>query len=606
MMKLIPERSIERLAAVPPIDEKPSMQGILQWLWFFIKPHKAEFFFHTFLQFLRRVLIYLVPLFIGKMIEGIEAGYLQTDPMKVWQWLFIMIVVSLISLSMILLGPYMMDFSEKISRKLSLYSLGHIMGLPLSWHEAEGAGSKIQRIMTARANILEMCNTFVFQVVTLFASATAAMVMTFFLDVPWFFVLVFLGYIGSYLYTAYRLSLPFPEYYDKHNRIYEKLMARVYEFISAIQTVKNFNLSKLVMRRGKDLELEDFEAMHGIHMRVFMFWFILCVLALVWISTIMGLSLVSISHGWMSIGAMASIVFITDSIWANMENVSYALRMFLEQHNGVMRLMNTLSIEPEKVDYMPLKPMPKKWKELHFDNVSFQYGKSEAALKGLNLSIKNGEKVALIGRSGAGKSTLVKVLMKQFLVTDGQIRFDKTDIKNIPVEKVLSEVSLVPQDVELFNISIEENILLDSPASMKKNLKSIIKGAYATEFINQLPEKEQTVIGERGIKLSGGQRQRIGIARALARKAEIVIFDEATSALDSESEMMIQEAMQQSFKDKTLVIIAHRLSTIRHVDRIFVLDDGKLVEEGSFEALIKKKGVFAKLWAMQSDGFLPE
>lgn len=284
---------------------------------------------------------------------------------------------------------------------------------------------------------------------------------------------------------------------------------------------------------------------------------------------------------------------------------------FLEFRNGFMRLTETLNAPPVNYDEEPVMGLPQHWTSIDFDHVDFAYAGSDenapSALHDIHLSIKRGEKVALIGRSGAGKSTFVKLLMKQAVPVKGEIRLDPVRLNNVATSSWLQSIGFVPQDVELFNMNIRDNILLDQsyeadPAAYDRALKQ----AALDQLIQSLPQGDQTMVGERGIKLSGGQRQRLGIARALVRNADLIIFDEATASLDSLSEQVIQNALMTAFAERTMVIIAHRLSTVRFADRIIVLENGHIEEQGSFDDLIKQGGKFATLWAMQSSGFVDD
>lgn len=256
-------------------------------------------------------------------------------------------------------------------------------------------------------------------------------------------------------------------------------------------------------------------------------------------------------------------------------------------------------------------------KELHVLNgainmrdVTFQYAdnkRNDTVFRKLHFSIQPGEKVGVVGPSGGGKTTLTKILLRFEDIKSGSIEIDGQDISGVTQQSLRQAIGYVPQEPLLFHRSILENISYGAPHAKKSDVIHAAQLAYAHDFIENLPNKYNTVVGERGVKLSGGQRQRVAIARSILKNAPILVLDEATSALDSESELLVQKSMDELMKGKTTIVIAHRLSTIQKMDRIIVLDKGKIVEEGTHRSLLKKKnGHYAKLWAHQSGGFLEE
>lgn len=240
-------------------------------------------------------------------------------------------------------------------------------------------------------------------------------------------------------------------------------------------------------------------------------------------------------------------------------------------------------------------------------NVYFNHDKDKDDLfSNFNVTISTRQKVGMVGVSGSGKTTLTKLLLRFMDVDSGSIEIDKQDIKQVTQKSLRQNIAYVPQEPLLFHRSLAENIAYGKPNATQKEIEKAAKLAHAAEFIEKLPNKYETLVGERGVKLSGGQRQRIAIARAILKDAPILVLDEATSALDSESEKLIQDALTKLMKNRTSIVIAHRLSTIQKMDRIIVLDKGKIVEEGSHKELLAKKGTYAKLWAHQSGGFIEE
>ncbi len=239
-----------------------------------------------------------------------------------------------------------------------------------------------------------------------------------------------------------------------------------------------------------------------------------------------------------------------------------------------------------------------------FDNVSFSYKDGIEVLKNFNLNISPGERVGLVGHSGAGKSTITKLLLRFTDIVTGDITLDGQSIKNITQNDLRSVISYVPQESILFHRSIKENIGYSKNDATDEEIFESAKKAHADEFISKLPLGYDTLVGERGVKLSGGERQRVAIARAMLKNAPILVLDEATSSLDSISESYIQNAFNELMKGKTTIVIAHRLSTVQKMDRIIVLDQGKIVEEGTHKELLKKEGTYADLWNHQTGGFL--
>lgn len=240
---------------------------------------------------------------------------------------------------------------------------------------------------------------------------------------------------------------------------------------------------------------------------------------------------------------------------------------------------------------------------LSFERVRFaHYGNQ--IFGGLSLTIRSGERVGLVGRSGAGKSTLIRLLLHHHNIQSGRITIDGQDISQVTQESLRRAISVVPQEPVLFHRSIAENIAYGNPDATSEEILNAAKAAYAHDFIEKLPEGYNTLVGERGVKLSGGERQRIAVARAILKNAPILLLDEATSALDSESEIYIQQALHSLMRGKTVIAIAHRLSTLREMDRIIVLDNGTILEEGTHASLVQNSGTYAQLWQHQAGGFV--
>jgi len=240
------------------------------------------------------------------------------------------------------------------------------------------------------------------------------------------------------------------------------------------------------------------------------------------------------------------------------------------------------------------------------ENVKFSYTDSadRRVFDGLNLSIPACQKIGLIGPSGAGKSSLVSLIMRFYDINEGRILVGGQDIAAVTQESLRRQIAVIPQDTSLFHRSLIDNIRYGDLSATDEQVIEAAKKAYADDFIKDLPLGYNTMVGERGVRLSGGQRQRIAIARAILKNAPILVLDEATSALDSESERAIQDSLEDLMKGKTVIAIAHRLSTIRYMDRLIVMDEGRIVQDGTHDELLASGGLYARLWAMQSGGFI--
>jgi ABC-type multidrug transport system fused ATPase/permease subunit len=250
----------------------------------------------------------------------------------------------------------------------------------------------------------------------------------------------------------------------------------------------------------------------------------------------------------------------------------------------------------ESPDAAPLPPLTGR---VRFDRVSFAYAPGQWALRDLTLDVPPGERVALVGLSGAGKSTLVNLIARFYDPTSGRIEVDGRDLRTVTIRSLRRQIGLVPQETVLFRGTIHDNIAYARPDASRDDVIDAAKAANAHEFITQLPQAYDTVMGDDALQLSGGQRQRLAIARALMNRPRLLIFDEATSALDSESEALVQEAVDRITHGRTTFMIAHRLSTVRGADRIVVLDQGQIVEEGTHDDLLTRDGTYARLLRLQ-------
>lgn len=489
------------------------------------------------------------------------------------------------------------QIGERLVLDVELQTIRHALKLDLAWQERENAGNKMKRIQRGSNNIfmiLQLWNDSFLPAAVAFVGAIG-IVVTINRPISIAMVLFLIAYYSVTMLFAQRTL----KVVDEVNKQEEDVSGLSFEAMSNVRTVKVLGFADSMMKRVERLNQLLFGKILIRIQRNRTKELVLLAGGELFQIGLMIYVIQGILNGVFEAGFFILVYNYFDRIWDSIGRIADQSQRFINARHTVARMVEILH-EPIGIETAGTKAFPKHWQSIELKDVSFGYGDGKI-LKRLSFTIHRGEKLGIVGLSGAGKSTLYKLLLKEYEDYTGQILVDKLPLREIKRSSFLEHTAVVLQDTEVFNFSLKENVTIASTKKTRdeKLLDQSLKIAHVTDFIGRLPKGVETMIGEKGVKLSGGEKQRVGIARAVFKQPELLLLDEATSHLDSESEQKIQDSLHQVFKSVTAVVIAHRLSTIREMDRILVLEGGKLIEEGSFDELLKKKGRFAELWQTQ-------
>ena len=488
------------------------------------------------------------------------------------------------------------NISQDVEHSLRSDTFKNVLGLDLQYFENKSSGrlmailnddvNQLEKFLDTGANKLLQTITTVAVIGGTFLYISPLIAIFAFIPIP---VIIF----GSFRFTKTIASR-----YTRIRNAIETLNANLSNSISGILTVKSFNREEKEFARIISSSTEVKSAnYHAIRLSA-------AFIPIIRIAILFGFTATLLIGGFMALDgeinvAMYSVLlFITQRLLWPLTELGDTFDLYqraMASFKRINALKNTTpeikdgSVESNGID-----------KSINFQNVNFSYVENFPVLNDISLNIKKGSTTAIVGSTGSGKSTLIKLLLRLYDVDSGHILFDDIDIKDLEIHTLRKNIGLVSQDIFLFEGTVFENIAYGNLEASEKEIWEAAKLSESDEFINLLPNKKDTVVGERGQKLSGGQRQRISIARAILKNPEILILDEATSAVDNETEAAIQRSLDTLKEGRTVVAIAHRLSTIRNADIIYVLEKGRIVESGTHEELVNLKKVYANLWDVQT------
>lgn len=568
----------------------------------YILPYKTPFIIGTILLFLSSLTSLSFPFFTGKLVDsatGNNSWILKDINSIALALLGIFIIQAVLAFWRVYLFA---QVSEKSMADIRLKVYEKLITMPLTFYDTQRVGELTSRISSDVGSLQSLISSslaeFFRQIITLIAGITIVLITS--PQLSLFMLAVFpVLIIAAIIFGKYirKLSKKTQDELGKSNTVVE-------ETLQSIHTVKSFTNELFETKRYRSSLMKTIKValQSAFYRSLFVSFVILAIFGSIVLVIWYGAGLVA-SHS-ISIGSLFSFVIYTTFIGASVGGLGDLYSELQRSMGASDRIREILDSENESVSLIGKEEE----QETHFTgkieykNLSFAYPTRQdvQVLKNINLSIQPGEKIALVGHSGAGKSTFVQLLLRFYPVSEGLIQVDDTAIDQFSLTTYRKNIGIVPQEVLLFGGTIRENIAYGKPTATEDEIIEAAKKAYAYDFIQSFPEGLHTLVGERGIKLSGGQRQRIAIARAILKNPAILILDEATSSLDAESEHLVQEALNELMKNRTTIIIAHRLSTIRKVDRIYVLDQGAIVEEGTHEILSKKTdGIYQHLLKLQ-------
>ncbi len=548
--------------------------------------------------------------FIGDVVNWLAGAnpetFLQTDGWKLWLMgamvVFVLPAIALIS-TLTMHQTLLSNFPQRIRWMSHRYLIRQSM----SYFQDEFAGrigaKLMQTSLAVREVVMKLLDMLVYVVVYFTGAVFLAASADWRLAIP--FLIWLVAYVSMMFYFIPRMGKISEAQADARSL----MTGRIVDSYTNIATVKLFSHSNREEKYAKDA-MDQFLDTAYRQMRLFT---VLNTLVL-WSNSLLlaavgGMGIWLWMQGLMTPGSLAVSLGLVMRFQGMSQWVMWEMSSLFENIGTVRDGISSLSVSRVVSDVPEAKALPVVKGDIKFENVSFHYGKKGGVIDNLNLHIRPGEKIGLVGRSGAGKSTLVNLLLRFYDRADGRILIDGQDIAQVTQDSLRANIGVVTQDTSLLHRSVRDNIVYGRPDATEAMMREAADLAEATAFIEGLSDLQgrkgfDAHVGERGVKLSGGQRQRIAIARVLLKNAPILVLDEATSALDSEVEAAIQGQLQLLMSGKTVIAIAHRLSTIAMMDRLVVLDKGKVVETGTHAELVDTGGIYSQLWHRQSGGFI--
>lgn len=590
------------------LKNKPNSKEIFRLFWKTSEPYKHRRNLAIFFAMLTLVVtIFVGPLIIAQLLSIIQHNQLH-DSKNLWTLIALYSVSGLWSnvIGWRLVLYLVWTFETAMQRDLYARCFSKLTNQTLFFHSNKFGGSLVSQTNKLVGAVESFWDTIIWSVLPLVVSLVGSIIVL--STLLWQYALFLLIFSIVFSLVVYYGSKPMAKLTKKEAKTSNKLNGQLADVISNVLAVKSSGAEateqKFFAKTVSSWRNSSLDVMRGFLKVSTIYSSINMVIKIGAIA----FAVYAAQNNLVSVASVYLIITYTGSVAHELWNMNGIMRNYnriIGNANDMVEILQTPTTLIDKSD-SKLKVTNG---EISMDKITFTHdeGQGDTLFQDFSLNIKPGEKIGLVGASGSGKTTLTKLLLRFADIDSGKITIDGQDISEVTQASLRAKIAYVPQEPLLFHRSVRENIAYGRPDATDAEIEEAAKKAGAYDFIVGLKDGFDTMVGERGIKLSGGQRQRVAIARAILKDAPILVLDEATSALDSESEALIQKSLETLMKNRTSIVIAHRLSTIAKLDRIIVLKDGKIVEDGSHDELInKKRGVYAKLWARQSGGFIEE
>ncbi len=589
------------------IYPKVRIKDVAKYLWAGIRPQKWRMFVLIFSVTIANVAIIITPVFYKQFFDVVNAG---GDKAVIAQSLIKIIMYVAILNSVFWIGYRIASlanntFQPMVVANLKRQAYDYIMQHSYSFFTNSFVGSLVQKVNRFARAFEDLSDNFMWNFLPLVVRAVLIFFIVSFINI-WISAIIFIWaaifIIFNVIFSTWKLK------YDlRAAEADSKTTGYLADTLTNQNTISLFNGSKYESLGFKGVTqtqakmtrftwnlnsiIDAGQGLLSFSIEFILFYFVIKY----W------------EQGLVTVGVFVLlqlyVLNIIDKLW----DFSRLVRNVYRSYADAQEMVQIMMLPHDIVDISKAKELLVKEGKIEYKDLHFNFNETRQVLKDINVAIKPGERVALIGPSGAGKTTFVRLLLRLYNTTAGQILIDGQDIAKVTQESLRKNISLVPQDPVLFHRTLAENIAYGKRDASIQEIEEAAKLAHCDEFIKNLPFGLKTYVGERGVKLSGGERQRVAIARAILKNAPILILDEATSSLDSHSEMLIQDALSNLMSGKTTIVIAHRLSTIQKMDRIIVIDNGKITEQGNHNELLSKEdSLYKKLWTLQAGGFLKE